>query len=106
MNKDKKKGPKKKNRLFYMIVLMMGLYVSWIFINQQMELRELRRQEEALNKKMLELKKEEARLTEEKNLGDDPKFIEKVARERLKMVKPNEIIYIDVNKPKYNQEKW
>ncbi|QEK11086.1 septum formation initiator family protein [Crassaminicella thermophila] len=102
----KKKASKKKNKIFYIIVLLIGLYVSWILINQQIELRELKRQEEALNIKISELKKEEAHLEEEKKLGNDPKFIEKVARERLKMVKPNEIIYIDINKPKYNQEKW
>ncbi|QZY54730.1 FtsB family cell division protein [Crassaminicella profunda] len=105
MDKNRKNKTKKKNRFFYMVLLMIGLYVSWIVIKQQIELKELRNQEQTLNKKILELKKEEARLEEEKNLGNDPQFIEKVARERLKMVKPNEIIYIDINKAKYNEQK-
>ncbi|MCT4604624.1 MAG: septum formation initiator family protein [Marinisporobacter sp.] len=103
MDKNKKSKIKSKNRIFRIVILIVFLYVSWIFIKQQMELKELKKQEEALNNKILELKKEAAQLEEEKSLGDDPKFIEKVARERLKMVKPNEIIYIDANKSKYTQ---
>lgn len=103
MNKYKKKGMKKKRPFFYMCLLVIGLYVFWIFINQQIELKKSYKQEEVLNQKILELKKEEASLEKEKNLGDDSKFIEKVAREELKMVKPNEIIYIDINKSKYKQ---
>ncbi|QXM07233.1 FtsB family cell division protein [Crassaminicella indica] len=103
MGKYKKNTVKKKKGFFHIALLIFGLYISWIFIKQQIELKELKQQEEELNKKIIELKKETARLEEEKQLGDDPKFIEKVARERLKMVKPNEIIYIDINKAKYNK---
>ncbi|MCT4620711.1 MAG: septum formation initiator family protein [Marinisporobacter sp.] len=103
MDKNRKNKIKSKNRFFHIVILMVFLYVSWVFVKQQIELKELRKQEEALNNKILELKKEAAQLEEEKTLGDDPKFIEKVARERLKMAKPNEIIYIDMNKSKYTQ---
>lgn len=84
-------------------MLVIGLYVFWIFINQQIELKKLYKQEEVLNQKILELRKEEVSLKKKKNSADDPKFIENVAREELKMVKPNEIIYIDINKSKYKQ---
>ncbi|TCO71360.1 cell division protein FtsB [Marinisporobacter balticus] len=100
MNQYKNKNMKKKKKFFYICLLVLGLYVGWIFMNQQIELKKLYKQEEVLNQKIVAFKKEIARLEKEKSLGNDPKFIEKVAREKLKMVKSNEIIYVDMNKAK------
>ncbi|WP_165000259.1 FtsB family cell division protein [Anaerophilus nitritogenes] len=100
MDEYKKKQKKKKINRIPIFFLVIGIYISWIFVRQQIELKELKTQEEVLYKQMAELKKEKAQLQEEKNMGNDPKYIEKIARERLKMVKMNEIIYIDTHKTK------
>jgi cell division protein DivIC len=100
------KGKKRKgsilkgNRIFYSIVLIFVIYISWIFISQQIALHRLYEQEAALKGRIRSLKQEEVRLKEEKKQGDNPEYIEKKAREQLKMVKPNEIIYIDVGAEK------
>lgn len=98
--KRRRKNLMKRNRPFYMVVFLIGIYVLWIFMDQQMKLAQFTTQEEGLKERIKELKIEEVRLEEEKGLGDDPKYIEKIAREKLKMVKPNEMIYIDQGKEK------
>ncbi|WP_053955558.1 FtsB family cell division protein [Inediibacterium massiliense] len=102
MDKYIKKPKKKKINKIPIFFLVIGLYIGWIFVRQQIELKELKEQENILYKQMAELKKEKAQLEEEKNMGNDPKYIEKIARERLKMVKMNEIIYIDTHKSSQN----
>lgn len=103
MMQQRKKRVRRGNRPFYMILLVIGLYVVWIFVSQQMKLHELTEQEAAYKKRVEVLKQEVARREEEVKNGNTPEFIEKVAREQLKMVKPNEIIYIDMHKAKYSQ---
>lgn len=103
MNETKRKI--KKNKIYYIIGLVITLYVSWIFINQEIKLSQLHRQEEILNKRASQLRKEEIFLGEEKKRANAPEYIEKVAREQLKMVKPNEIIYIDLKREKDPQKK-
>jgi len=103
MDNKRKKSKVKRNRPLFLIVLVILLYVSWILISQRIKLQELTKQEEELQKKVEQLKEEEQRLAEERELLNDPKYIERVARERLKMVKPNEIIYIDHEKAKFQE---
>lgn len=100
MNKKKKKRLR-GNRPFYMIVIVFLLYISWILIDQQIKLHELNNQKGDLMKEVERLREKEQQLTEEQELLNDPQYIERVARERLKMVKPNEIIYIDHEKTKF-----
>ena len=84
-----------------MIVIVFLLYISWILIDQQIKLHELNNQKGDLMKEVERLREKEQQLTEEQELLNDPQYIERVARERLKMVKPNEIIYIDHEKTKF-----
>lgn len=100
MDKKRKKRRRRKNPIHFLLIAIV-LYISWTFISQQMRLNELAREEEELKKQYEELYQEEQKLLEEKDMIDDPEYIEKVARERLKMVKPNEIIYIDKERAKY-----
>jgi len=91
----------KGNRLFYMIILSALLYVVWVFGNQQIRLRAFQQQEKEKQQQVAALKQEVLRLEEEIKQSNTPEFVEKVAREQLKMVKPNEIIYIDMEKAKH-----
>lgn len=91
----------KGNRLFYMIILFGMLYVVWVFGNQQIRLRTLQQQEKEKQQQVAALKQEILRLEEEIQQSNTPQFVERIAREQLKMVKPNEIIYIDMEKAKH-----
>ncbi|MBF8983625.1 septum formation initiator family protein [Lutibacter sp. B2] len=101
MNEGKKN--KKKIKIVHIFLACAVLYVSWIFIRTQIDISRLEKQEIELNKKITELKKTEKSLVEEQKSAGSIKYIEKVAREELKMVKSNEIIYIDSNKTNKKQ---
>jgi len=100
--KERKKN-KKKIKMLHIFLVLAVLYVSWIFIKTQIDISRLEKQEMVLNKKVTELKKTEKRLVEEQKNAGSIEYIEKVAREELKMVKSNEIIYIDSNKTNKKQ---
>ena len=101
MGIKKKKSIIKGNRLFYIVIFSVILYVAWIFGNQQIKLQTFQQQEQEKQKQVAALKQEVLRIEEEIKQSNTPEFIEKVAREQLKMVKPNEIIYIDMEKAKH-----
>lgn len=97
----KRKRRFRGNRPFYMIVIVILIYASWIFIDQRIQLAELNSQKEDLLKTMEQLREKEQLLVQEKEMISDPNHIERIARERLKMVKPNEIIYIDQERARF-----
>ncbi|MGE5614075.1 MAG: FtsB family cell division protein [Bacillota bacterium] len=92
MNKRKKPG------FGIYILLIIFLYLSYIAVDQQ----------KLLNAKNLELEKIENKIKEEERLNEELKkekeliqsdeYKEKVAREKLGMVKKNERVFIDVGK--------
>lgn len=98
---DKKKTKRKNKKTKYLFVFAIVAYISWTFISQQIKLNELEAEQVVLKNRVKELQQVEQSLIEEKNMINDQAYIEKIARERLKMVKPNEIIYIDQERAKY-----
>ena len=92
MNKRKKPG------FGIYILLIIFLYLSYIAVDQQ----------KLINAKILELDKIENKIKEEERLNEELKkekemiqsdeYKEKVAREKLGMVKKNERVFIDIGK--------
>ena len=63
--------------------------------------RRMKQQNQDLNQKIEQLKKENDQAMEEiKSLKSDPKAIEKIAREELGLVKPGEVKITTTGKPK------
>lgn len=90
---------KKKGSTFGIFILLaIFIYLSYIFFNQQ----------KLLYAKNLELNKIESKIGEEEKLNEEldmekemiqsDEYIEKVAREKLGMVKKDERIYMDIGK--------
>ena len=100
MESQQKKRKKKRFGLFHFILLLGITYVIVVFWKQEILLNELeaKKQENALEVEILERDIEE--LEKEIEDSDTLKFVEKIAREELGMVKPRELIYIDKNKNK------
>ena len=100
MEAQQKKRKKKRFGLFHFILLLGITYVIVVFWKQEILLNELeaKKQENALEVEILERDIEE--LEKEIEDSDTLKFVEKIAREELGMVKPRELIYIDKNKNK------
>ncbi len=91
---------KRKYRVDYVRILLIicFVYFSITFVRQQFKINEYNVKISSVNQDIqnAELKMQE--LNERKENGDDPEFIEKVAREELGLVKPHERIFIDVSK--------
>jgi len=76
------------------------LYTGWILVAQQLQM-------EANKTKLaqvdVEIKKQQVlqqQLTEKKAVVNTPEYMEKVAREKLNLAKPDEIIFVDASAKK------
>lgn len=93
---------KKKINLFGITLSIFTLfligYMGISFVNQSIEIRKYKSEIEDI-KRQIQVEEKEIKGLEEdyKNYKKD-EYVEKIAREKLKMVKPGEIIYIDVDK--------
>jgi len=92
--KKKKTGIIKRNRYVFIFVVIFSIYVAFTLVSQEVQYKSLKAEEEMYLKEIDSLNIEIAKLEKELESNKDLKSIEKIAREKLKMVKPNEIIYI------------
>lgn len=97
-----KKKKKRKFNVINFLFLVFVMYFAYTAFNQYEMLLDLNGQIEEkkmliaeTEKEALELKSDVEKLNDEEALVE---IIEKIARDQYKMVKPNEIIYIDKNK--------
>lgn len=96
----KNRKTRKRVKVSHLIILALVVYIGIIFIKQQSAIKEL--EEEKLQKQheIERLNSEIMNIEEKLKYTDSLEYIEKMAREELKMVKPDEIIIIDTNKNK------
>ncbi|WP_206427370.1 FtsB family cell division protein [Clostridium rectalis] len=81
----------KKIKFKSLFLIMVVFYIGYIFVNQQFTIKNIKTQ---INEKNIELQKlqdKNQKLQDEVNMSKDDSYIERLARERLKLVKPNEI---------------
>ncbi|SHH51740.1 FtsB family cell division protein [Tepidibacter thalassicus] len=84
--------------VFFVFVLSILISGTYNFIHQGILIKEYKKEIVKLQDKIKKEDDEISKIKEDiKNYKKD-EYIEKIARERLKMVKPGELIYIDVNK--------
>lgn len=81
-------------RLFILFIIY-TLITSFVF--QIKKLNEYKHEISKLNKQIVSTKQEIDKLKKLKDVSLD-NDLENIARERLNMVKPNEIVYIDIGK--------
>ena len=95
-----KKRKKQKNRILRLFILVFIVYAGYIFTMQQLDIIRFNKIEADAQKKSKNLVQENNRLSEQLKDTLTMKFTEKMAREKLGLVKPGEIVYINKNKPK------
>ncbi len=98
MNKKRKK--KRGFRLKHLLLLLIIFGLGKTLISQRIMMKDLTEKKLEKEKEVAQLEKEIEELDGEIKDKDSLEFVEKVAREDLRMVKPREIIYIDKNKDK------
>lgn len=84
----------KRNQITLVILMVFLAYVSVTLVRQEIVLREVQYEEAEKLAEIEQLTTEVEKLEERIEEADDMAYIEKIAREKLKMVKSNEIIYI------------
>ena len=89
---------RKKSKVVLMIFVVVLIYFSYTVIKQQLLLDNKKDQLEAIEKKVAdetELNKDLKKLEEDVNSNE---YIEKVAREKIGLVKDGERVFVDINK--------
>ncbi len=84
----------KRNRIGLVFIILFIAYISLTLLKQEVKYRELREQEKQLMNDIRVLNSQIGDLAEEVDHTDSLDYIESLAREKLKMIKPDEIIYI------------
>ena len=89
-----------KKLVKFIFIFFVMLYTGWILVAQQLQM-------EANKTKLaqvdVEIKKQQVlqqQLTEKKAVVNTPEYMEKVAREKLNLAKPDEIIFVDASAKK------
>ena len=89
---------KKKSKFWFIVIALIVLYSGYISYSLKGLLDSKKEQHADLQNKISLQKKQKADLEKQmKNINSD-EYIEKVAREKLGMVKKNERVYVDVNR--------
>ncbi len=82
---------------FFFIVLLIGIFGICLFLPDYSRIKQLKAEKEGLLVEQRRLEEEVVRLKEEnKRLETDPSYVEKIAREKLGMVKEGDVL-IEIN---------
>ena len=98
--KNKENNIKGKNKVDYLrlVLIIVLVYFSITFVRQQLNINEYNVKISSIKEDIDETKAKIEELQEKKEKVNDAKYIEKIAREELGLVKPYEKIFVDVNK--------
>ena len=92
---------KLKKRIKRIFLIAIGIYVVYVFINQQIMLNYYKQQHQYYLQKIEEEKRKTEKLTRLKTLYETDTYIEKIARDKLGYVKEGERVFIDTSKSKH-----
>ena len=100
MQRRKKRG----NRVFTYILGIVVLVCLGIVIEQEYKIYQLKQEKAATEARIDALNEKQAKLEAERKKLDDPKYLEKLAREDYNMVGKNEVPLFIVDEKKAAQE--
>lgn len=89
---------RKKSRVGLFILLIFMLYFAWEMVGQQKILYAKGAELQKMNTKVTEESKMNDELNKEQQNMNSNEYIEKVAREKLGMVKKGERVFVDTGK--------
>lgn len=95
------KTKKRKNygKIIIRLVLIIGIfYLVSTFYDQHKEMQYLLKYEAALEQELKEVEADVNSLKELIEYSNEEEYIEQIARQRLKMIKKNETLFIDLGK--------
>lgn len=92
-----RKKKKRMRMIPVLLILLLGVYLVHAYVDQTKRIAALRKEKAELAGAQVELENEIRSLEYDYENRDSFEFIEKVAREKLGMVKSNEEVYVDIN---------
>ena len=81
------------SKLTWAIVLMLIFYIAFVFSSKYASILELKGSIRQMKTEIKTLQKENQLLVKKIELLKTDQYIEKIAREQLDLIKPNEILY-------------
>lgn len=96
MPKKRRHGRGQPIKMFFFLLMMifvLSLAVN-IYLRQEKEMRRLSAESDDLHKKLDLVMQEEKDIEEMKNMSGSEDFIERMARDELGLVRPEEIIFV------------
>lgn len=100
---DMTRKTKEKNISFKKLLKVGGLlflcvYIVFVFVEQQIALSKRSDVSKDIEEKIAEAKLEQQRLEDELDKAGTDEYLERMAREKLGLIKANERIFVDVTK--------
>ena len=92
-----KKNPKPKRSRFVKLLTIFAVYSGVIIISQQAQIAQLRKESDAINKKITAAKQLNDEYTRLLSSDDEAEYMEKIAIEKLGYAYPNERRFYIVN---------
>jgi cell division protein FtsL len=84
--------------IVYIFLALTVVSIGYGVVDQALKARKYKEEMKYLIAEINKVDEDIKELQENKKYIDKDEYIEKIAREKLSMVKPEEIIYIDINK--------
>jgi cell division protein FtsL len=88
----------KNSKLAILVFIGLAVYFSYTFISQEAVLDRKNNEMKTIEAKITGENKQNETLKKQKDTMNSDEYIEKIAREKLGMVKPGERVFVDVNK--------
>ena len=89
---------KKRNIIMNIGMILLVLYATFTFFNQQKTLNAYKSEQQFLTAQIKEKENLNQELLAKKDNINSPEYIEAIAREKSDMYKENERVYIDIGK--------
>ena len=93
------KSKRAKDNFLYVLIMgaIFAVGISILYIQYGYTL-ELNKQNDAVLLNIEEEKKNAEKISKQEEYRNSDEYVEEIARERLSLVKPNEILFVDINK--------
>ncbi len=85
-----------------LVAVIFVLYFVYTMIWQQVVISKKGKEIEALEEKIAAAEQQTEKLEEELDNLNDPEYLEKIAREKLGLIRPNERVFVDANQSDVN----
>ncbi|MDD3655600.1 MAG: septum formation initiator family protein [Atribacterota bacterium] len=87
-----------ESKITWAIILLLIFYISFVFSEKYARILEIKSYITELEQEVHELEEDTKLLSEKIDLLNTNSYVEKIAREELDLVKPNEILYKSIKK--------